>query len=115
MDNDVRAWMVSLGFKQVATHEDQPLYSQNGMYLIDIEQATFFYTIHHTALTSFRDEVLNAGPKNKLGEQSHITKDGFEIWICQEHGEYDCNCIGFNVSNDEWRKAIQTISERHKL
>lgn len=108
---DVEAWMVSLGFVK-GKHGDYWILPNSAPQLsIDMEQAIFFYTIHHTALTSFRDELLAASSEimsaHSIGlAQKALTVEG------QKKNEY---ARGNNHAIRKWRKAIQTISERHNL
>lgn len=91
---DVEAWMLSLGFTSSLFHWRLPLKDL----IVSPEEATFFYTIHHTALTSFRDEVL----ADVIGaDKPNLNGAPLTNYM--------------NRIKREQRKAIQTISRKYLI
>lgn len=115
---DEEAWMVELGFRKDHISKAEPrayVWEGNSMF-INVSQATFFYTICHTALTSFRDEVV----EQAIGENETPDWDD-EYNMCntcefeRTDDSKDCLCRIRNKLRERQRKAIQTISERHGI
>lgn len=105
---DVETWLTNNGFSwEEYDYGFVKIKDPNGNRL-HIDTAILLYTIHHTALTSFRDEVLTEVSESH-SKFCDLNNKPFKVGTrIVEGGECDCQVKIFS-------KAIQTISERHRL
>lgn len=111
---EVETWMVSLGFEW---SEDGGFWRNNkdpySIHDMLPETAAFFYTIHHTALTSFRDEVTQIDGAVDMAIKQ-VFLDGIRWGRDNPYGAHiptpaSLECI------QQVRKAIQTISGKYNI
>jgi hypothetical protein len=68
----VAAWMHSLGFFNAGSQTEKPLYKRKDMYLIDTDQATFFYDVMVEALKHGQQVGQYQAADKLYGDVCHI-------------------------------------------
>lgn len=115
----VTSWIENLGFTLYEFEDDdgqqRQSWMKDGAIQIGMKMAAFFYAAHHTALTSFRDEVLAAAPVDHLIQEDEDLGDEYSGAALKHVIQENNIDFGRNDANELWRKTIQTISERHGI
>jgi hypothetical protein len=66
-DQQVTEWMKSLGFNRVGSYLERNLYKNGDLYVIDQDQATFFYKAQQANTKRILDRAENGIAKHEHG------------------------------------------------